>query len=110
MKKLERDQVLSAMNREERYEFGRILREVHSEAKAAGGAYSRKALLESRRSECPAEVLARLDAVLRRDQMGPKEGEIPPDFSLKRLGSEDRVQLSSFKGQRPVALVFGSYT
>ena len=47
---------------------------------------------------------------MRRDAMGPHEGEVPADFDLKRMGSEDRVQLSSFKDQRPVALVFSSYT
>ena len=45
-----------------------------------------------------------------RDETGPKVGEVPPDFSLKRLGSPDRVSLSSFKGRQPVALAFGSYT
>ncbi len=37
-------------------------------------------------------------------------GEQPPDFELKLMGSEERVQLSSFKGSRPVGLIFGSYT
>ena len=45
-----------------------------------------------------------------RDEMGPQLGEYPPDFSLKRLDSDTRVRLSSFRGARPVALVFGSYT
>jgi len=42
--------------------------------------------------------------------MGPHVGMVPPDFNLKRMGSEELVQLSSFKGQKPVALIFGSYT
>jgi hypothetical protein len=33
-----------------------------------------------------------------------------PDFSLVRQGRSDRVTLSSYRGQRPVVLVFGSYT
>ena len=40
-------------------------------------------------------------------------GKAAPDFELPRLGSEDGeapVKLSSFKGKRPVALIFGSYT
>jgi peroxiredoxin len=45
-----------------------------------------------------------------RDEMGPQVGAYPPDFSLKRLDSDTRVRLSSFRGTRPVALVFGSYT
>lgn len=38
-------------------------------------------------------------------------GETAPDFTLAKLDHIDRVQLSSFAGQqRPVVLIFGSYT
>ena len=50
-----------------------------------------------------------MEAVVARDE-GPHVGDVPPDFSLKRMGSEERVQLSNFKGHKPVALIFGSYT
>ena len=46
----------------------------------------------------------------------PKVGTVAPDFELCRLkkdGTSDpkkKVKLSSFKGKKPVALVFGSYT
>ncbi len=46
-------------------------------------------------------------------QRGPsalKPGELAPDFTLKRLHSEKTLRLSSFRGVKPVALVFGSYT
>jgi peroxiredoxin len=33
-----------------------------------------------------------------------------PDFKLKTKEGKGEVQLSSFKGKRPVVLVFGSYT
>jgi hypothetical protein len=33
-----------------------------------------------------------------------------PDFSLPRLNGTDYVKLSTFRGQKPVVLVFGSYT
>lgn len=39
-----------------------------------------------------------------------KPGDPAPDFELKKLGSQERVRLSDFKGKKPVALVFGSYT
>jgi hypothetical protein len=39
-----------------------------------------------------------------------KVGDEAADFELKRLGAEGSVKLSSFKGKRPVVLVFGSYT
>jgi hypothetical protein len=39
-----------------------------------------------------------------------KPGDPAPDFSLRVAKSGRKVRLSSFKGKRPVALVFGSYT
>lgn len=39
-----------------------------------------------------------------------KVGDIAPDFNLKVMHKDTRVPLSSFRNQRPVALVFGSYT
>lgn len=41
---------------------------------------------------------------------GLKPGDNAPDFNLKKLRSEVRMRLSDFRGVRPVALVFGSYT
>ncbi len=38
------------------------------------------------------------------------EGQMAPDFTLPVLESEEKVTLSSHRGQRPVVLVFGSYT
>ena len=110
VRKIERDQALRTMSKEARLDFGRVLQEIRSEAKSAGGKTSRKEVLATRRSQYPAELLTRLDAVMQRDDMGPKEGETPPDFSLKRMERDERVLLSSFSGRRPVALVFGSYT
>jgi hypothetical protein len=37
-------------------------------------------------------------------------GALAPDFSLPTLDRKETVRLSSFRGSRPVALVFGSYT
>ncbi len=37
-------------------------------------------------------------------------GDAAPDFKLKTKDGSHEVQLSSFKGKRPVVLVFGSYT
>lgn len=39
-----------------------------------------------------------------------KAGDPAPDFDLLRRGGEGRVRLSAFKDQKPVALIFGSYT
>jgi len=37
-------------------------------------------------------------------------GDPAPDFRLPTLDHKATVQLSSFRGSRPVVLVFGSYT
>ncbi len=39
-----------------------------------------------------------------------KPGDVAPDFTLASLDSKQKVTLSDFRGKRPVALVFGSYT
>ena len=38
------------------------------------------------------------------------EGELAPDFELPRLDGDATVRLSSLLAERPVALIFGSYT
>lgn len=38
------------------------------------------------------------------------EGQQAPDFTLATFDRANRVTLSSHQGQRPVVLVFGSYT
>ncbi len=37
-------------------------------------------------------------------------GDEAPDFELRYKKSEETVRLSSFRGEKPVALIFGSYT
>lgn len=44
------------------------------------------------------------------DALAPKAGDIGPDFELRDANGENLVRLSSFRGQKPVALVFGSFT
>lgn len=39
-----------------------------------------------------------------------KGGDVAPDFTLGSLDGKQKVRLSDFRGKRPVALVFGSYT
>ena len=59
------------------------------------------------------EALGEFDfrALLRaRNEMGPAEGTVAPDFDLPLLGGDGkRVRLSKLR-ERPVALIFGSYT
>ena len=37
-------------------------------------------------------------------------GDAAPDFKLKTKDGSREVQLSSFKGKKPVVLIFGSFT
>jgi peroxiredoxin len=39
-----------------------------------------------------------------------KVGDMAPDFRLQTVDRQNLVQLSSFRRERPVVLVFGSYT
>jgi hypothetical protein len=39
-----------------------------------------------------------------------KVGDLAPDFRLRTYGQSSWVQLSDFRGDRPVVLIFGSYT
>ena len=44
------------------------------------------------------------------DASAPKVGELAPDFGLTDVNGNNRVCLSDFRDQKPVALVFGSFT
>jgi peroxiredoxin len=44
------------------------------------------------------------------EPQAPKRGDLAPDFQLRDADGENPVRLSDFRGQKPVALVFGSYT
>ena len=44
------------------------------------------------------------------DTKAPKVGDLAPDFELYDIRNEQSVRLSDFKGEKPVALIFGSYT
>ena len=39
-----------------------------------------------------------------------KVGDVAPDFALKTTDGSSLVRLSSFRGQKPVVLIFGSHT
>jgi hypothetical protein len=44
------------------------------------------------------------------DAHAPKAGDVAPDFDLFDVTGAHRIKLSDFKGKRPVALMFGSFT
>lgn len=40
----------------------------------------------------------------------PKNGDLAPDFELRDIQGQDPIRLSSFRGEKPVVLIFGSFT
>jgi peroxiredoxin len=44
------------------------------------------------------------------DANAPRAGDMAPDFTLYDIEGKDSVTLSDFRGKKPVALVFGSFT
>ena len=44
------------------------------------------------------------------DLRAPKVGEAAPDFELRDIQGENPIRLSDFRGQKPAALIFGSFT
>ena len=106
MLKAQRDRAISGLNDEHRQDLRRVVAAIQE----ARGRITARELLEGWQEELPAEVRAAVEAILVRDETGPRVGEEAPDFHLKRLGLEERVRLSDFRGRRPVALAFGSYT
>ena len=44
------------------------------------------------------------------DAQAPKDGDHAPDFELRDVFGALSIKLSDFKGKKPVALIFGSFT
>ena len=44
------------------------------------------------------------------DKLAPKAGDLAPDFTLSDISGTESVTLSDFRGNKPVALIFGSFT
>ena len=44
------------------------------------------------------------------DRHAPRAGDLAPDFTLTDSRGEKTITLSGFRGKKPVALVFGSFT
>ena len=111
MDKATSDEKVMFLTPDVRSEYREVISGLRSELKAAAGSWnSIKTLWESRNAEVSFEVREAVESVIGRDGMGPKVGQPAVDFDLKMMGSQERVRLSSFKGKRPVPLIFGSYT
>jgi hypothetical protein len=57
-----------------------------------------------------AERTEMMKFIFARESAAPAVGDPAPDFELVRLDGEGKVRLSSYRGKRPVALIFGSFT
>ncbi len=111
MLKADRDQIMESLQDEERKQFRQFIDDYRAKRKAAsGGQMPAREMLDAVGGDLTGIARQAMEAVALRDEMGPHVGEVPMDFNLKRVGTEDRVRLSSFKGKKPVALIFGSYT
>jgi len=44
------------------------------------------------------------------EKKAPKIGALAPDFTLSDSTGTESVTMSNFRGKKPVALVFGSFT
>jgi hypothetical protein len=99
------------LSEDDRKRFREFIDDYWAKRKASsGGQMLAREMLEAVGAGLTDVARQAMKAVVQRDEMGPNAGDVPPDFNLKLMGSGDRVRLSSFKGQKPVALIFGSYT
>lgn len=113
MNKDDRDAMMSQFTQEQQTMYRNVMRAIHAEMKASpSGELSMRQALASGKIVFPEkkEIRIAVESMMEWDEMGPKVGEMAYDFHLKRLGTNERVKLSSFRGKRPVALAFGSYT
>jgi hypothetical protein len=63
------------------------------------------------RTPMPAMIVLPFETLWKRARAGALQpGDMAPDFQLSTLDHRDSVRLSSFRGSKPVVLVFGSYT
>jgi hypothetical protein len=44
------------------------------------------------------------------NKLAPKAGDLAPDFNLSDISGTESITLSDFRGEKPVALIFGSFT
>ena len=111
MLKADRDQIMGQLQGEDRKQFRQFIDDYRTKRKAvSGGQMPAREMLDAVGGDLTDILRQAMEAVVLRDEMGPHVGTVPPDFNLKRMGSEERVRLSGFNDERPVALIFGSYT
>ena len=92
MLKSQRDRLMSSLSGVDRQSMRGIIAAIKEarggspDLAAAQGAKTAREILEGWQVALPDEVRSALEATLVRDETGPKVGDLPPDFDLKRLG------------------------
>ena len=86
MEKAKRDAILNSLSPQDRDSYRQILQEIRAEAKALPGEQiaRRKQVLALRLGSLNTNVQAALTATTARDESGPAEGEVPPDWGRKK--------------------------
>ena len=111
MLKADRDQIMENLSAEDWKHFRQFIDDYRNKRKAAArGQIPAREMFGAVSGDLTDILREAIEAVVIRDEMGPDVGEVPPDFNLKLMGSDKQVRLSSFEGNKPVALIFGSYT
>lgn len=111
MLKAGRDQIMKQLQETERKQFRQFIDDYRNKRKAAArGQIPAREMFDAVSGDLTDILREAIEAVVIRDEMGPDVGDVPPDFNLKLMGSDKQVRLSSFEGNKPVALIFGSYT
>ena len=111
MLKADRAQIMANLKHDDRNQFRQFIDDYREKRKASsGGQIPAREMLDEAGGGLNGMLRQAMEAVVQRDEMGPNVGEVPPDFGLKLVGTEERVKLSSFKVHTPVVLIFGSYT
>ena len=67
-------------------------------------------MMEFTAAMAPEQRASFMQFLAERETKAPAAGDDAPDFELPLLGSSGPVRLSAFRGRKPVALIFGSYT
>jgi hypothetical protein len=105
MHKAERDNVMTRLSQADRDHFRHLMQDVRTRPTASRPGDTVRLMLTAHGHTLSPALRTALEAVAARDAMGPQVGAYPPDFCLKRLGTEELVQrfVSPCQVKPPVA-------
>ncbi len=91
----------------------RMMEDLRKDLESRGVSMQGLSLDELREAMSHPKAAEMVVELMGREAASVQEGDPAPDFSLPTLSGADegkRVQLADHRGERPVALIFGSYT